>query len=195
MAFTQYTCCATKRRIKMSVRHAPGVNVRTSGTTPPSACALAMAAKQPWKCKGCQPSDEIRVVEVLLANGADQHAVSKHGNTVLMDIAGAGNVPMFHYFCTRILNRTCSIPLDAVNNDYRTLYTMMCGKEEYRGKRRSGSNWSTYHRQGAEACPERISPAIGVDRRVLSTQYKAAAHRAGGRCRGAAGQAFWPTWL
>ena len=75
--------------IVATVRMYPdGVNVTTKSTRPPNACPLALAAKQPWKCAGCQPRDQVNIVEFLIAYGADQRAVSDHGNTFLQDIAG-----------------------------------------------------------------------------------------------------------
>ena len=118
-----------------------GLNVFTIGDGPRWAIPLAMVVKQPWKCEGCQPSDQIKIVEILMNKGADETILSDTGNTLLMDIAVAAHVPMFRYFLTRIWRQTCKIDLEQINNDGRNLYSICrCAREDMWGCQTGGSN-------------------------------------------------------
>ena len=98
-----------------------GVNILTKGIRPPEASILSMAAKQPWKCMGCQPSDQIKIVAKLLQYGADINATSGHGNTVLMEVAGARHTAMFKYFHDLVSRGACDIDFEPQNKDGRNL--------------------------------------------------------------------------
>ena len=73
-----------------------------------------MACKQPWKAKGCQPKDQLFIVDTLLAWKCDANAVSDRGDSVMMEMAGAGHVNMFKYWYTRIVQQqwTCELDVD-----------------------------------------------------------------------------------
>ena len=96
-----------------------------------------MAAKQPWVCKGCQPNDQVKIVKVLLSHGANLNRLSNHGNTILMDIAGGGNVHMFKWFYDNLKNGHVKMNLEQRNNDGRNLYDYVWKKVE-----RGGINWN-----------------------------------------------------
>ena len=94
-----------------------GLNLRTVGRHPRSATVLSMACKQGWKAKGCQPRDQVHMVEQLLEWGCDPDLVSNRGDTVLMDVAGAGHVNMFKYWYGRIAKQLWTCDLEVVNQD------------------------------------------------------------------------------
>ena len=112
-----------------------GLNVRTTKIRPPNATVLSMACKQPWKAKGCQPKDQLFIVEQLLEWKCDPNLVSNRGDTVLMEVAGAGHVNMFKYWYGRIVEQRWRCDLEAVNIDGRNLYSI-AGLSHTRGKRR-----------------------------------------------------------
>ena len=77
-----------------------GVNVQTLGPRPTAGTSvLTMAAAQPWKAKGCQPKDQLKMVDELLNTyRADPDLRPHRGNTTIMAVAGAGHWQMFQYF-------------------------------------------------------------------------------------------------
>ena len=84
-----------------------------------------MACKQEWKAKGCQPCDQVCAVDYLLQLGADPLAVSPRGDTVLMEVAGAGHVNMFNYLCHRTMRRsTAVLEFQVINIDRRNLWSI-----------------------------------------------------------------------
>ena len=102
-----------------------GLDTRTTGPHPPKATCLHMACKQEWKAKGCQPSDQVWAVDFLLHLGADPLAVSPRGDTVLMEVAGAGHVNMFNYLCHRTRRRrTAALEFKVTNCDRRNLWSI-----------------------------------------------------------------------
>ena len=111
-----------------------GLNIRTTKTRPVRATVLSMACKQKWACKGCQPGDQIKAIETLLEYGADSAACSDRGDTILMEIAGAGNVPLFTYFFQRMTRENlvyCDLYKE--NLDGRNLYSISgCADEASR---------------------------------------------------------------
>ena len=110
-----------------------GINTQTRvDGQPPLATALAMAAKRKWTCQRVQgPREQIQVVEWMVAKGADVNARSQHGNSVIMEVAGGGNVPMFQYFWERIREGLLYIDLEARNRDGRNLYALSgCAEDD-----------------------------------------------------------------
>ena len=84
-----------------------------------------MACKQEWKAEGCQPSDQVWAVDFLLHLGADPLAVSPRGDTVLMEVAGAGHVNMFNYLCHRTRRRgAAALEFTVTNCDGRNLWSI-----------------------------------------------------------------------
>ena len=101
-----------------------GIDVRSRGPRPPSSTVLEMAAKQPWCCQNLGEGDQTKIVEMLLAMGADINSTCSRGNSVIMQVAGAGNVSMFRYFCERIRVGAYGMDLSITNTDGRNLYSM-----------------------------------------------------------------------
>ena len=97
---------------------------RTVGQHPLEATFLHMACKQKWRAKGCQPFDQFWAVDHLLHLGADPHALSSRGDTVLMEVAGAGHVNMFNYLCHRTKRRNTPFDLMVTNKDGRNLWSI-----------------------------------------------------------------------
>ena len=99
---------------------------------PPLATALAMAAKRKWTCQRVQgPREQIQVVQWMLTKGADVNARSAHGNSVIMEVAGGGNIPMFRYFWNRIYEGLLYIDLAQENKDGRNLYALVgCAEDD-----------------------------------------------------------------
>ena len=73
---------------------------------------------------GCQPRDQVKMVEQLLEWGCTKDALSHRGDTVIMEVAGAGNVHMFTYLYTRIVKQNWRCDLTAANVDQRNLYSI-----------------------------------------------------------------------
>ena len=67
---------------------------------------------------------QVFIVEQLLEWNADLDAKSRRGATVLMEIAGAGHVPMFKYWYERIVKHNWTCDLEAVNADGRNLWSI-----------------------------------------------------------------------
>ena len=101
-----------------------GLDIRTTGVWPPNATVLSCVCKQAWVAQGCQPGDQLFCVEALLNWGADPNLVSNRGNTVLMEVAGAGHVEMFKFFYQRIMKQHWTCDLEVVNDDGRNLWSI-----------------------------------------------------------------------
>ena len=102
-----------------------GLNIRTTGSQPPNATVLSCVCKQEWKAQGCQPWwHQPYIVSELLEWGSNPDLVSDRGNTVLMEIAGVGNVAMFNFFYERILNQAWTCDLTVENTDGRNLWSI-----------------------------------------------------------------------
>ena len=101
-----------------------GLNIRTTGDRPKHATVLSCVCKQAWKAQGCQPWHQLYIVSELLEWGCNPDMLSDRGNTVMMDIAGAGHVTMFHFFYERILNQGWTCDLTAENTDGRNLWSI-----------------------------------------------------------------------
>ena len=112
-----------------------GMEQRTLGTRPPSATYLHMACKQEWQSVGCQPSQQIRAVELLLNMKADPLEVSPRGDSVLMQTAGCGHVNMFNYLCHRTVRKKTHMQEFAfINIDNRNLWSIAGLAEDDHGK-------------------------------------------------------------
>ena len=90
----------------------------------PNATILSCACKQPWKARGCQPRDQLSCVEALLEWNCDPNLTSDKGNTVMMEMAGAGNVAVFKYFYERIMQNYWMCDLDTRNDNGRNLWSI-----------------------------------------------------------------------
>jgi hypothetical protein len=102
-----------------------GLNVRTTGRYPPNATPLHMACRQEWKAWGCQPCSQAQIIEEMLEWGCDATELSNRGDTVLMEMAGAGNTSLFSYFYRRIVKeKWCPFDMQAENEDERNLYSI-----------------------------------------------------------------------
>ena len=101
-----------------------GLNVRTIGSRPLRATVLSCACKHPWKARGCQPNDQAYCVGSLLEWNCDPNLPSNQCNTVMMEMAGAGNVAVFKVFYTRIMQNYWSCDLDFKNEDGRNLWSL-----------------------------------------------------------------------
>ena len=77
---------------------------------------------------------QVFIVEQLLEWKADLDIKSIRGATVLMEIAGAGHVPMFKYWYERIVKHNWTCDLEAVNADGRNLWSIAGLAHEYAGK-------------------------------------------------------------
>jgi len=101
-----------------------GLEVRTIGDYPPRATILSAVCKQEWMAMGCQPSDQPHVVGVMLEWGCDPNSRGPRGDTVMMEMAGAGNVPLFGFIYKRIVKYSFTCDLDATNVDGRNLWSI-----------------------------------------------------------------------
>ena len=101
-----------------------GLNVRTIGTQPKEATVLACVCKQAWSAWCCQPRDQCQIVESLLEWNCDPDLRSARGDTVLMEMAGAGHVNMFKFWYTQIVKIYWSCDLEARNVDGRNRHLL-----------------------------------------------------------------------
>ena len=84
-----------------------------------------MVCKHEWKAIGIRPGDHLYLIEQLLAWGANADLVGgARGNTVLMDVAGAGNVHIFTFFYQRIMEQNWTCDLEIKNKDGRNLWSI-----------------------------------------------------------------------
>ena len=101
------------------------LNTRTIGYRPPNTTVLQMVCKHEWKAIGIRPGDHLYIIEQLLAWGANADLVGgARGNTVLMDVAGAGNVHIFTFFYQRIMEQNWTCDLEIKNKDGRNLWSI-----------------------------------------------------------------------
>ena len=110
-----------------------------------------MAAKQRWTCRGISVDGaQVKIVEWMLAAGANEDAKSAHGNSVIMEVAGAGNTVMFGYFWGCIQSGLSEINLEHRNSDGHNLYAVSgcaCEDAEAKGKGGKGGKKGSENRE------------------------------------------------
>ena len=97
MTLWKEACWATYKTTQYALE------TRTIGEKPYWATILSCVCKQGWKAKGCQPGDQTHVVGELLEWGCDANSSGSRGDTVMMQIAGAGHLDIFTFLCHRIV--------------------------------------------------------------------------------------------
>ena len=86
---------------------------------------------------GCQPGDHSYAVGTLLEWGCNPNSRGSRGDTVMMQMGGAGHVAMFTFFYKRIVKHSWTCDLDVVNLDGRNLWSIVgLAHEEAGGKRK-----------------------------------------------------------